>query len=148
MRLGISTLFLSLALTTVMASAQSSQTHPNTAMPGMAASSQVSSASSSKPEKIKKAELLSLIATASTPEQHARLARYYKAEAGRFSEQARDHQEQAEQYKKNPTTSNDKFVRGTVDHCDYIAESLRQSAAKAQELAQMHEKLAAAAGHE
>lgn len=148
MRLRISTLFASLALSTVMASAQSSQPLPDKVMAGMAGSSQGSSASSSKPETLSKSELRSLMATASTPEQHARLARYYKAETQHYSAEARDHQQQAEQYKANPMTNNDKFRRGTVDHCEYIAESLRKKATKAQDLAQMQEGLAAAAHQE
>jgi uncharacterized protein with von Willebrand factor type A (vWA) domain len=112
---------------------------------GIAAMAQTSSKSTSKPEKLGKTELMSLIASASTPEQHMRLAKYYRAEAQRYSVEAADHQEQAAQYKNNPMTKSSKFTVGTVDHCDYIAESLKQSAAKDVELAQMHEQLGKAA---
>ena len=95
-----------------------------------------------KDEKLSKQQLLSLIATAETPAQHRRIARYYESKAQNYLAQAEEHQEQAEAYKKNPMTSNSKFALSTVDHCEYFTQSFKEMAGKMQELAQMHEQMA------
>lgn len=48
----------------------------------------------------------------------------------------------AEAYKKNPMTNSSKFATGTVDHCEYFAQSFKEMATKMQELADMHEQMA------
>ena len=83
-------------------------------------------------------QLLSLIATAKTSAEHQRLVVYYKAQANNYLGQAKEQEEQAEAYKKNPTTTSSNFARATVDHCEFISKSLKDDAAKLQELAAMH----------
>jgi len=39
-------------------------------------------------------------------------------------------------------TSSSKFAMGTVNHCEYFEQSFKEMAAKMQELADMHEKMA------
>lgn len=106
---------------------------------------QVSPTSPVKPEKLSKGELRSLIATATTPEQHMRLAQYYEAKAQRYFAESNEHQKMAEQFKRNPMMNNDKRVFGTVNHCEYYAQSFKQQAVQMQSLAQMQEKMAATA---
>jgi len=98
-----------------------------------------------KPEKLSKGELRSLIATATTPEQHRRLAQYYEAKAQQYFAESHEHQKMAEQFRKNPMMNNDKRVFGTVDHCVYYAQSFKHLAVKMQSLAHMQEQMAAAA---
>ncbi len=103
---------------------------------------QVSTAQQHKPEKLSKQQLLSLIASAKTPAEHRRVAEYYHATAQDYLAQAKEHAEMAEAYKKNPMTSSSKFATGTVDHCEYFAQSFKEMATKMQELADMHEQMA------
>ncbi len=93
-------------------------------------------------EKLNKQQLLSLIATAKTPAEHRRVAEYYHAKAEDYLAQAKEHEEMAEAYKKNPVTSASKFATGTVNHCEYFDQSFKDMAAKMQEMADMHEQMA------
>jgi Tfp pilus assembly protein FimT len=95
-----------------------------------------------KPEKLSKQQLLSLIATAKTPAEHTRLAQYYGAVAQDYLAQSKEHEEMAVQYKKNPAFKISKSVGGPVNHCEYLAQHFKESAAKIQELAQEHERMA------
>ncbi len=99
-----------------------------------------------KTDKLSKQQLLSLIATAKTPADHLRLARYYEAQATYYLAQSQQHEEQAAAYKKNPMTNSDKFRFGTVDHCEYFAQSFKDISTKMQELANIHEQMAKDAG--
>ena len=108
---------------------------------------QVSPASPVKPEKLSKSELRSLIATATTPEQHMRLAQYYAAKAQRYFAESNEHQEMAEQFRNNPMMNNDKRRFGTVDHCEYYTKFFKQRAIKMQSLADMQKRMAAGAKH-
>ena len=102
----------------------------------------ISAAQQQKPEKLSKHQLLSLIATAKTPAEHRRIAEYYHAKAQEYLAESKEHEEMAEAYKKNPMTSASKFATGTVNHCEYFAQSFKSMAAKMQELADMHEQMA------
>lgn len=95
-----------------------------------------------KAEKLNKQQLLSLIATAETPAEHQRIAQYYEAKAQDYLAQSKEHEEQAEAYKKNSMMKNTKFAFGTVNHCEYFAQSFKDMATKMKELAQMHEQMA------
>ena len=109
---------------------------------GFAAFAQAPATQQHKVEKLSNQQLLALITSARTPSEHLRIARYYEAKAQEYLAQSRDHEEQAEAYKKNPVTSNSKFAAGTVDHCEYFAQTYKDMAAKMQDLAQMHEQMA------
>ena len=104
------------------------------------------SASQAKPDKLSNHELLSLIATAETPADHLRLARYYQSQANYYLEQSKLHEEMGAAYMKNPLLMSSKWRRGTVDHCNYFARTLKETATKMQELANMHEQMAKDAG--
>ena len=109
---------------------------------GFAAFAQAPATQQHKVEKLSNQHLLALITSARTPSEHLRIARYYEAKAQEYLAQSRDHEEQAEAYKKNPVTSNSKFAVSTVDHCEYFAQTYKDMAAKMQDLAQMHEQMA------
>jgi len=102
----------------------------------------ISATQQQKPEKLTKQQLLSLIATAKTSAEHRRIAEYYHAKAQEYLAQAKEHEEMAEAYKKNPMTNSSKFATGTVNHCEYFEQSFKDMAAKMQELADMHEQMA------
>ena len=93
-------------------------------------------------EKLSKKQLLALISTAHTPAEHTRIAEYYQAQATAFLAESKEHEEMATAYRNNPATNNSKFVAGTVNHCEYIAQSLKKDADQAQDLAKLHEEMA------
>jgi Tfp pilus assembly protein FimT len=93
-------------------------------------------------ENLSKKQLNSLIATAKTPAQHQRIAHYYSAQSDSYLAQSKEHAQMAEGYKANPAINNGKFSRGTVGHCEYLAQSFKEMSTKAGELAQMHEQMA------
>ncbi len=99
-----------------------------------------------KAEKLSKPQLLSLIATAHTPAEHERIANYYDARARDFLAQSAEHAQMAAEYRKNPMISSSKWATGTINHCEYLAQSLKNDAVKMQELAQLHREMAASAG--
>jgi hypothetical protein len=95
---------------------------------------------------LSKKEVKALIASAKTKEDHLKLADYYKAETVRLEAEAKDHDEMAEMYKKNPTPMAVKHPEAIGEgHCHEMARRYREAAAKAQELAAMHAQLATTA---
>lgn len=98
------------------------------------------------PKQLSKKEVKELIATAKSPDDHMKLARYYKAEADRLDAEANEHEELAAAYRqstvsqaaamKNPMASN------TARHCEYFAKTVREAAKSARELAASHEHMA------
>jgi len=97
-------------------------------------------------EKLSKQQLQSLIATAKTPAQHERIAQYYEAKAQSDLAQSKEHAQMAAEFKANNVTSSAKFANGTVNHCEYLAESFKKDAAKMEALAAQHEQMAERAG--
>ncbi len=89
-----------------------------------------------------KDQLIALAATAKTPAEHRRLARYYDGQAKYYLAQSKQHEELAAAYRKNPMTNSPKMAKGTVDHCDYFVQSFKDTAAKMKELGDMHEQMA------
>lgn len=111
----------------------------------LAAFAQTPAAQPRPAEKLSKQQLLALIATAKTPAEHQRLAHYYAAKAQDYLAQSKEHEQMAEQYKKNPLISSSKWSTGTISHCEYFAKTFKDAAAKMQELAQLHEQMAQSA---
>ena len=112
----------------------------------LAVASIAQTTSAVKAEKLSKPQLLSLIATAHTPAEHERIANYYDARARDFLAQSAEHAQMAAEYRKNPMISSSKWATGTINHCEYLAQSLKNDAVKMQELAQLHREMAASAG--
>lgn len=97
--------------------------------------------------RLTKKELHGLMQTAKTKADHQKIAGHYKAEAGRLIDEAKEHEEMAEMYRKNPPYLAAKHPWAIGEkHCRGIAERLRQAAEKAGALAAMHEAAAAKIG--
>ncbi len=94
-----------------------------------------------KPEHLSKGQLNSLITNAKTPADHHRLAAYYQAKAQEDLAQANEHQKMVTAFKTNGVTNN-KNQAGTIDHCAFYVQEFKNLAAKNQELARQHEKMA------
>jgi hypothetical protein len=105
-----------------------------------------SAATLPKAEKLNKQQLQSLIASAKTPAEHERIAQYYEAKAQNDLVQANEHAQMAVQFKQNAVTSSPKWATGTLNHCEYLAQSLTKDAATMQDLARQHQQMALRAG--
>lgn len=97
-------------------------------------------------EHLTRAQLKSLIATAKTPAEHERIAHYYETQAQDYLAQSQKHETMLASFKANSVLTTEKTRYGTVKHCEYLVKSLKDRAAKAEMLAQMHEKMAREAG--
>jgi hypothetical protein len=93
-------------------------------------------------EKLSKKQLLSLIATAKTPAEHERIATYYEGKAQDYLAKSTEHQEMAEQYKKNHFMGSPKNSMMGVNHCEDFAKSFQKMSAEMHELAQLHDQMA------
>ncbi len=94
--------------------------------------------------RLSKKELRDLLTTAKTKADHQKIADHYKAESDRLIAEAKEHEEMAEMYRKNPPLLAAKHPWAVGEkHCRGIAERLRQAAEKATALAAMHEAAAA-----
>ena len=98
----------------------------------------------SVPQQLSSKELAALVGSAKTAAEHQRIAAYYRGESERLLAESNDHARMALSFRVNPATNNDKHARGTVNHCDFLAQSLKAKAEKAVELAELHERMAAA----
>jgi signal transduction histidine kinase len=89
-----------------------------------------------KEHQLTKKEVKALIVSAKTPEDHLKLASYFKGEARQQEASAMYHEEMAELY--DPKTQ-------MTQHCKSLAESLKNAAEAASSMAAEHEKMAAQA---
>jgi plasmid maintenance system antidote protein VapI len=72
-------------------------------------------------------EVKALTKTATTPEDHLKLARYYDQKSESLLIESRKHEEMAADYRKNPIFASNKFFNRTLGHCEYLAKSDRES---------------------
>ncbi len=94
-------------------------------------------------QRLEKKELHALLMNAKTAQDHQRLAAHYRAEAERLNSEAKEHEEMAEMYRKNPNPLAAKHPYALGEqHCRDIAKRYRESAAKMQALATLHEDMA------
>lgn len=100
-------------------------------------------AESAKPALAKK-DLKAAITSAKSPQDHQRIAAYYKKQADRLLAEAKEHDELAAVYAKagDPQGSKHPMAGQTVDHCKYFAEATRKAAQEMQSLAKLHEDIA------
>lgn len=93
---------------------------------------------------LSKAELKKLVATASTPQDHERIAKHFDAKAAQYETDAKDHEELAAEYKANPTGHEQKHpMTGlTAEHCLYFAKEARRAAEEARKVAADHRAMA------
>jgi hypothetical protein len=94
------------------------------------------------PEQLTGRQVKVLVATASTPADHERIAHYYEAKALEYRTEAEKHDAMLTAFQANPVMYSDKERPGTIDHCAYLAKSLKQRAVKAEALARQHEQMA------
>ena len=94
-----------------------------------------------------KAELKKLAATASTPQDHERIAKHFDAKAVELEAEAKEHEELAVQYKNHPNMHEMKHPGGplTSGHCRYFAQKTRESAQAARQMAADHRQMAKSA---
>lgn len=93
------------------------------------------------PKLLPKAELKQLIRTASTADDHRRLAAHYLALVERYESERREHDEMRAAYEKDPLRYPSKHPT-MGDHCRSLAWAAAESANKARKLADMHLDLA------
>jgi hypothetical protein len=93
---------------------------------------------------LSKTELKKLVASASTPQDHERIARHFDAKAVQYEADAKDHEELAAEYRANPTGREQKHPMSgqTAAHCEFFAKELRQAATEARQLAKDHREMA------
>jgi len=93
---------------------------------------------------LSKKELKELLAKASTPQDHLRLARHYEAKAKQYEAESAEHAEMAKMYRAQPTASETKRpgAADTVAHCESISESLGKASKEARALAASHQQMA------
>jgi hypothetical protein len=91
-----------------------------------------------------KAELKKLIATASTPQDHERIAKHFDAKAAQYETDAKDHEELAAEYEAKPTGHEQKHPMSglTAEHCRYFAKEARRAAEEARKVAADHRAMA------
>jgi hypothetical protein len=99
---------------------------------------------------ISKKELKVLLKTAKEPVEHQKIAAYYRQEAARLNQSAKEHEELAELYAKNPPNAAMEAKHGTAfgqgaPHCHRWAELDAEQAKEAEALAALHEDMAKAA---
>jgi len=95
-----------------------------------------------KPEHLSKKQLSALIATAKTPAEHERIAKFYESSAQDYRVEAQEHEAMIAAYKANSSLSTNKNQASTINHCEYFVTTFKDKAAKSQELAQLHEQMA------
>ena len=82
-----------------------------------------------------------LIADAQTPEDHKRIAAYYRQEAKTLEEKHVEHEEDLAAYNKNSSKYPSKYPT-MGNHCRELAASYASAAKQAQSLADMHASMA------
>ena len=95
-------------------------------------------------------ELITLLKTAKEPPEHRRIAAYYRQEAARLTQSAKEHSELAAIYQQRPpfpameSKHGDAFGQG-ASHCEKFAELAKEQAKESETLATIHEDMAKAA---
>jgi len=93
---------------------------------------------------LSKAELKKLVAVANSPAEHERLAKHFDAKAAELEADAKDHDEMAIEYRKNPQghDSRHPMAPQTAAHCEYFAKEMRAAAQTARKMAADHREMA------
>lgn len=91
-----------------------------------------------------KAELKKLIGTASTAQDHEKIALHYDSKATQFEAEAIEHDELAAQYTAHPNGHEQKHPMSglTAGHCKVFAAKAREAAQAARQLARDHRQMA------
>ena len=91
-----------------------------------------------------KAELKKLVASASTAQDHERLAKHFDAKAAQYETDAKDHDELAAEYAASGNGHSQKHPMSglTAEHCRYFAKEARRAAEEARKVAADHREMA------
>ena len=73
---------------------------------------------------------------------HQKLATYYRQEAARLQEKQQEHEEEAAEYFKNPSSHPVPKYPTLGQHCRDLAANYKMAAQNALKLAELHESLA------
>jgi hypothetical protein len=96
-------------------------------------------------EQLTPQQLAALLAGAKTTSEHVRIASYYRAQADKLLAESNDHARMAAAFRANSATNNEKRAQGTVNHCEYFAQTLKAKSEKLRAVAEQHDRLAQAA---
>jgi len=107
----------------------------------LAAYAPMPAADETRPETLTPHELSALAATAQTQADHGRIAEYYRLRAQDYVARANVHQAMVASYRAYPATTGREEL-GMICHCENFAHSLREQAAKAEDLARLHDGMA------
>jgi hypothetical protein len=92
-------------------------------------------------QQLTRREARQLKATMKSPEDHSKLAQYYKAEADKLDAEAAGYEEAATTYRHGPMVKN-LISPTTPGRYEYIAKTYREKAKSDRELAASHEQMA------
>lgn len=97
---------------------------------------------------MKPKEVKALVANATTPADHMKLARHFSAMAAKHEAEAVEHEALVTEYTRRPTVSSVKrpMAPDTAEHCKYFAEHCRNAAKEMRTMAAAHEAMAKEAG--
>lgn len=79
---------------------------------------------------------------AQTPAEHRQIALYYEAKAQDYAARANVHQVMVSAYHVDPTSAENMGLASVIAHCHDFAQTLREQAAKALEMARLHQMMA------
>ena len=87
-------------------------------------------------------QVKALIRTAKTPDDHLKLASYYRYEAAKLQAEVKDHEEMAADYEKNPMGH--PIPKGITlgEHCRNLVKYYREAVKTDTEMAALHEEMA------
>lgn len=93
---------------------------------------------------MKPKEVKALVANATTPADHMKLARHFSAMAAKHEAEAVEHEALVIEYTRKPTVSSSKrpMAPDTAEHCKYFAEHCRKAAKEMRAMAAAHEAMA------
>jgi hypothetical protein len=93
---------------------------------------------------MKPKEVKALVANATTPADHMKLARHFSAMAAKHDAEAVEHEALVNEYTRRPTVSSVKrpMAPDTAEHCKYFAEHCRNAAKEMRAMAAAHEAMA------
>jgi len=92
--------------------------------------------------KVSEKQLQALTSNAKTPEDHQKLADYYRQQAKAFAQKSKEHTEMPEKW---PVRGMPKQLTFAPGHCRYFAELYAREARDAEALASHHQDMAKAA---
>jgi len=98
-------------------------------------------AASTSQTTMSKKQIAILTAQAKTPDDHQKIADYYRGESKRLLAESYKHVSMGAEYARNPV----KGVLNLSNHCAWLAKSLKAESVKDSQLADQHEQMAKAA---